>query len=565
MSGSNRIRMTGMVSGMDTESLVSQLVQAKSTKVDKLKGEKQKLEWKKDIWKDLNSKMYSFYSKSLDNLRTLGSYNKMKASIVDGSIASVSASSTAITGTQTLAVKQLAKSGYVTGGKINNTNADKAAYNIVALDGVGANIGDGVDIKVTIGDKEETVKLDSSMSLEGVAKAFSDIGLNANYDAVNQRFFISSKESGAAANFQITADTDEGKAVLSALGLSSEGRTTYTDDLGNEYKVVKNGNGTYSLTDMDGNGDGVEYADLNTMLTAKGVKANAVSGGWSKIEGQDAVIELNGAEFTASTNNFNINGLSITAQSVSAKDANGDFITTNVSTDKDVDAIYNMIRDFFKEYNELIKEMDTKYNAESAKDYDILTDEQKESMSEEEIEKWNDKIKDSLLRRDNSLSSNIHMFKEAMAMSFTINGTKYSLSSFGIETLSYFSAGDNEKGVYHIDGDPDDTNTSGKDDKLKAAIGTNLEDLSQFFSQLSGSLYGKITESTKHSDYRSVYSMYDDKTLQKEYDEMEKDISSEEDRLADLEDKYYDKFSAMETALAKLQDKQNALGQLLGS
>ena len=520
---SNRIRMTGMISGMDTESIVSQLVQAKSVKVDKLKGDKQKIEWKQDIWKELNSKMYSFYSKTLDNMRTKGSYNKMKASIVDSSIASVSANNSAVTGTQTLAVKQLAKSGYVTGGKINNSNAGKGDYNIAALEGVGENIGDGVDIKLTVGGEEKTLQITSAMSLKDVAKVFSDAGLNANYDETNQRFFISSKESGEAANFNITAaDDDDGRsqAVLDALGLSETGSS--------------------------GN-----------------------AGGWSKIEGQDAQIILNGAEFTSSTNSFNINGLSITAQSVSEtyEDEQGktQYVTTNVSTDKDVDAIYDMIKDFFKEYNDLIKEMDTKYNAESASEYNVLTDDEKSSMSEDEIEKWNDKIKGSLLRRDESLGSNINMFKDAMSQSFTVNGTKYSLSSFGINTLSYFLAGDNEKGVFHIDGDEDDTNTSGEKDKLKAFISSNLEDVTDFFYELSNNLYKKITEATKHSDYRSVYSMYDDKTLQKEYDDMESDIADEEDKLADLEDSYYDKFSAMETALAKLQEKQNALGQLLGT
>ena len=557
-----------MISGMDTESIVSQLVQAKSVKVDKLKSDKQKIEWKQETWKELNSKMYSFYSKTLDNMRTKGAYNKMKASIVDSSIASVSANNSAVTGTQTLAVKQLAKSGYVTGGEIKNSKASTGGYSIVALDGVGDKLGSGVDIKVNIGDdKEETITLTSAMTLDDVAKAFTEKGLNSNYDATNQRFFISSKESGKDANFNISSDSAEGQAVLDALGLSAAGKSTITDSNGVEYKVVKAEDGTYNAKDADGNDLFATGAkSIEELIKSRSdLTLNTSAGGWSKIEGQDAVIELNGAEFSSKSNSFSINGLSITAQSVSAKDANNQYVTTNVSTDKDVDEIYNMIKDFFKEYNELIKEMDTKYNADSAKDYDVLTDDEKEAMSEDEIEKWNNKIKDSLLRRDESLGANINMFKDAMAQSFTVNGTNYSLSSFGINTLSYFLAGDNEKGVFHIDGDPDDTNTKGEKDKLKAFIGANLEDVTDFFYELSDNLYQKITAATKHSDYRSVYSMYDDKTLQKEYDDMESNISDEEEKLADLEDKYYDKFSAMETALAKLQEKQNALGQLLGS
>ena len=46
---SDLLRMTGMYSGMDTETIVSQLVKAKSTKVTNLKNEQKKLEWKQTM------------------------------------------------------------------------------------------------------------------------------------------------------------------------------------------------------------------------------------------------------------------------------------------------------------------------------------------------------------------------------------------------------------------------------------------------------------------------------------------------------------------------------------
>ena len=61
---SDLLRMTGMYSGMDTESIVSQLVKTKSTKVTNLKNEQKKLEWKQTAWQDLNSKIYNMYSKT---------------------------------------------------------------------------------------------------------------------------------------------------------------------------------------------------------------------------------------------------------------------------------------------------------------------------------------------------------------------------------------------------------------------------------------------------------------------------------------------------------------------
>ena len=110
-------------------------------------------------------------------------------------------------------------------------------------------------------------------------------------------------------------------------------------------------------------------------------------------------------------------------------------------------------------------------------------------MSDKEVEKWETKIKDSLLRKDDTLNSVANTLKNDMASSFIINGKSYALSSFGISTLGYFASGENEKGVYHIDGDKDDTTTSGNEDKLRAAIASDPETVVSFFSQLCTKAY----------------------------------------------------------------------------
>ena len=60
------IRMTGMVSGLDTDSIVKELVSAYSTKKEKYEKEQTKLGWKQEIWKSLNKEVNSFY-KSVGN------------------------------------------------------------------------------------------------------------------------------------------------------------------------------------------------------------------------------------------------------------------------------------------------------------------------------------------------------------------------------------------------------------------------------------------------------------------------------------------------------------------
>ena len=94
---------------------------------------------------------------------------------------------------------------------------------------------------------------------------------------------------------------------------------------------------------------------------------------------------MNGAEFTSDGNTFEINGLTITAHAKTD-------VPITLTTADDTDGIYDMIKGFLKEYNELINEMDKLYNADSAKGYEPLTDEEKEAMSEKDIEKWEEKI-----------------------------------------------------------------------------------------------------------------------------------------------------------------------------
>ena len=73
--------------------------------------------------------------------------------------------------------------------------------------------------------------------------------------------------------------------------------------------------------------------------------------------------------------------------------------------------------------------MDKLYNADSSKGYDPLLSEEKEALSDSEIEDWEKKIKDSLLRRDSSLSSVISSMTSTMAAGIEIGGKTLYLST----------------------------------------------------------------------------------------------------------------------------------------
>jgi len=290
-------------------------------------------------------------------------------------------------------------------------------------------------------------------------------------------------------------------------------------------------------------------AMLNASTTAES--------GAIKIAGSDAKIRLNGAEFVSSTNSFSVNGLTIEAQAVTTEEIS---ITTAVDTQ----GIYDKIKDFLTEYNSVINEIAKLYNADSAGDYEPLTDEEKDAMSETQIEKWEDKIKDALLRRDSSLGAIMNAMTGAMSQSIEIGGQKLSLGNFGISTLGFLNAAKNEQYAYHIDGDEDDAKTSGNPDKLMKAIQEDPDQILNFMKKLTSNLYTAIDSKMKSTEMSSAYKVYNDKEMDKELSSLEQLIKKWEEKVAKEEEYYYNKFSDMEVALSKLQSQTNSIAGLLG-
>ena len=90
------IRLSGMVSGMDTESLVSALVSSYKLKKDNLVKAQTKLSWKQEKWKTMNTSIYGFYSGKLSSARFSTSYNLKTSTVSNDKYAKVTASSSAV-------------------------------------------------------------------------------------------------------------------------------------------------------------------------------------------------------------------------------------------------------------------------------------------------------------------------------------------------------------------------------------------------------------------------------------------------------------------------------------
>lgn len=303
--------------------------------------------------------------------------------------------------------------------------------------------------------------------------------------------------------------------------------------------------------------------EVETDLDAKVAQAqNAASykgqATGKKIDGDDAKITLNEVKYTSSTNSFEIGGMTISVMEKTDK-------PVTLSTSADVDGVYDMIKGLFTEYNKLVNEMDAMYNADAAKDYEPLTSEEKEALTDDEIEEWEKKVKDSLLRRDSSLNTVASAMKQVMLQGAEVDGKRMYLSDFGINTLGYFGAAENEKNAYHIDGDKDDSTVSAKDNVLQSMIATDPETVMKFFSQLTNNMHDEMQKKMAAvKDTSSSLTFYNDKLLQKEYDSYTEKIKKQEAKINAMMDKWYSKFSKMETALSKLESKNSSLSGLFG-
>ena len=640
------IRMTGLISNLDTEGIIKELMQAQNMKKTKIDNKITKLEWKQEKWKELNTKIYKLYTDSLADMKTEGTYLTKKASSSNESKLKVSASSSAAEGTHSVTVGKLASAQYLTGGVIKPPAGSELTQinRATKLADLGFDTSGLSVIRIQSGEETRTLTIDEDTTIADFISECQEAGINASIDDTYDRIFLSAKASGVENAFRITtgissagnerealkdvfdfdnlssgqkakvntlidnlrtaslgsdkeALTEAEEALLDYLTtlqtnkIKKETEDAYRASLAKEEdfsqetldakieEALKSaepqlvekatalgtalGNYEVALEDevlsagADGGLKNLGLSDVDFSVDANGeISYSALdeSAGASLIKASDGWITYNGARFEASSNSYTVNGLNFTANAVTAE---GEAITVTVN--KDVDAVYDKVKNFIKQYNELLDEMNKLYNADSARGYDILTDEEREAMTEEQIEKWENKIKDSLLRRDDSLGDLLNTMKTTLAKTVNVNGKNYALSSFGVVTSDY-----TEKGKLHLLGDSEDAYGKEYADKLKAALSEDADTVMEVFSTIAKDLYDDMSEKMRSSSVNSALTFYNDKQLDKTMKSYKDDLATLEKRLQEIEDRYYKQFTAMEVAMSKLNSQQSSLGSFLG-
>lgn len=353
---------------------------------------------------------------------------------------------------------------------------------------------------------------------------------------------------------------DAGQLNISAI----EGTSTFSSDsikndisgVVNDYASVTDRTYALSGSALAGIGLADIKVDDDGNVTVNGNADGSLPQDMGLVKASDSEILLNGAKMTSSSSTVSVNGLSIELTGLTKA---GEPITFSVAGD--TNAVYNTIKNFFTEYNSLMKEMNELYNADSAKGYEPLTSEQKKDMSDDDVKLWEDKIKASLLRSDTTLGSVRSAMRNAMMSQVTYDGKTYSLASFGISTSSDYTEG----GLYHIYGDTEDAVYADKDDKLKKALEEDPDVVVNVLSEIFEKLRNTMNDKMAGSKVSSSLTFYSDIKMKDDLKDYEKQIKEWETKLANMEDAYYSKFTKMETALAKLQSQSNSLSGLFGN
>lgn len=333
-------------------------------------------------------------------------------------------------------------------------------------------------------------------------------------------------------------------SVMSKVNNSKLGVTMFYDSYSDKVTMTRKETGVYNE-----NGQEIEFTDGDFLTQVLGFQ-NGDSGNYIKAE--NATFTVNGLETSRQSNTFSINGVTFTLKKTTDTP-----VTINVNNDND--ALFENIKNFVDKYNELVEKIEKKLSEPKYKDYLPLTDDEKEELSETQQEKWENMAKSGILRNDSILSGLITQMRTAIYSAVNqddLDSAMKSLSAIGITTTADFTTAKLEI----------------NESKLKVAIEKDPNSIELLFNGTGATdgqkgviqrLYDKVNATMDQLKERAgnSYSVNNQFTIGRQLDDLDDRIERFEDRLADLETRYYSQFTAMEQAIQKANSQAAYLAQ----
>jgi len=506
---SGLMRVSGMASGMDIDGMVSALMKAQSVPLDKMKQNQQLIEWKRDDYRSMYTSLDDLDQVIFKGIGMQSTFNKKTVTSSNDSLISATAVNAMGNTSAQIGVSQLATSASWQGSK-TYTGASDTTLSFTVTD-PGNKPGEKTDRIVTI-------SISANDTIDDIINKFNSSNLGVTMFMADSGLVMSNNKTGTGGQIKFNDDATD-SFMTTSLGFKDDGNKILDD------------------------------ADADATRRA-----------------QDAIITYNGYQMTQKSNTFTINGINYTIKGKTSADA-----PVYISTATDVDSIYNSIKDFVDKYNSVIKTINDKISEKRERDYPPLTDDQRKAMTEDQITKWEEKAKSGMLSNDSVLSSGLDKMRRDLYSS--VSGSDISvfsqLSQIGITTSSDYS--DNGKLVINettlrqkIQEDPQaiyelfnsgvrSGDASGNYSYETAGIAKRLRDT------IAG-VKDQIVNTAGKASYGNTQFQ-----LGRELIDISKQISNFQDRLSDMETRYYNQFTAMEQAMQQANNQAAYIYQAFSS
>ncbi|QFF98190.1 flagellar hook-associated protein 2 [Psychrobacillus glaciei] len=494
------MRITGLASGMDTESMIKDLMKAQRIPLDKITQKKQYTEWQLEDYRSINRKLNDFSNNLFDTMMKQSTFLAKTVNVSSPDAVSIKSVSGTSEFSGTISVSRLASQA-----------------SMQSNDSIGKNI----DTKLTM----------SKLGYIGTTGSVTINAIDAGGDlkAENTKTII----------FDPSTDTLE--SVLKKINSESGVSAFYDSFSGKIAMTAKNSGNVVGDVEMQVSGDLATFFNLSTNNVIAEQDGNGKSGVNSKFI-------FNGLETERSSNSFQINGFEISLKQVTT-DPTDSSKTNSVSFSSapDTDKIVDAVKKFVDNYNKLIEELNAKVREVKYRDFQPLSTEQKADMKEKEIELWEEKAKSGTLKNESILTSMLQSMRSAL--NSVVEGTSGTLrlSDIGITTSKDYLT----NGKLEID-----------ETKLREAINADPNKVYEVFAKpgstekdtgLASKIRTSIIQSrTKLTDKAGITgapnSTFSIGRLLKGYDDQ---ITRFEARLKTIESRYYKQFSAMESAIQR--------------
>ncbi|XOQ43521.1 MAG: hypothetical protein ACFWTN_03580 [Clostridium sp.] len=461
----------------------------------------------------------------------------------------------------------------------------------------------------------ETLSFTGDQTLSKVISEINsngDMGVTVTYSETTDSFYITADETGSQGKIEFEGDlatalfggnyrgsidfsqTLENLALNSASGLSdvlkADNENNYSlsikiddqvttlsfnkdqtlEDVFSEINsqnlgITVNYSATSGIFNITADNDTINVQDVfvdNKDCNLATVLLNSMSDG-TYTAGQDLKmnVTINGStmDLERSSNVTSIDGVTLNITGTTDE-------PVSFSGNDSVDELVSKIVDYVNDYNKIIDKINNLVRETRERDsdngiaYEPLTDAQKEEMTDEEIEKWNEKAKQGLLQNDSTLNSILQDMYSAMTNE--VDSVGMTLYQLGIATqpLDYESGGqfvvDTEKLKEKLLSDPDAVVEMFTGEK---GIASRVNDvLNNYVGTFGGDgiLIARAGTDSMANDTSEL-------TLQiKQYSDI---ISDLKDQLETEENRYWNKFTAMEQALSVLTSQSNYLMSMFSS